>query len=110
MTVQRDAVMVDRAYHRAFAVEWPSVACTASWLWKPLAIDGPKVVTTVFEPVPPSRLTASDSRRSIGSRNNAAAAAEGDGHVRVKNVRKVDALHRPSGRCRKVTASWTPTC
>ena len=55
VTVQRDAVMVDRAYHRAFAVEWPSVAVHASWLWKPLAVDGPKVVTTVFEPVPPSR-------------------------------------------------------
>jgi hypothetical protein len=95
VTVQRDAVMVDRAYHRAFAVEWPSVAVHASWLWRPLAIDGPKVVTTVFEPVPPSRADRQrDSRRSIGSRNNAAAAAEGDGHVRVKNVRKVDALHR----------------
>ena len=49
----------------------------------------------MFEPVPPSRADRQrDSRRSIGSRNNAAAAAEGDGHVRVKNVRKVDALHR----------------
>jgi len=95
VTVERDMVMVDRAYHRAFAVQWPSVALHASWLWKPLAIDGPKVVTTVFEAVPPSRADRQrDSRRSIGSRNNAAAATERDGHVRVKNVRKVDALHR----------------
>lgn len=95
VTVERDMVMVDRAYHRAFAVLWPSVTVHASWLWKPLAIDGPKVVTTVFEPVPPSRADRQrNSRRSIGSRNNAAASTEGDGHVRVTNVKKVDALHR----------------
>ena len=95
VTVQRNVVIVDRSYHRAFAVQWPSVAVHASWMWKPLAVDGPKLVTTVFEPVPPSRADRQrDSRRSIGSRNNASAAAERDGHVRVKNVRKVDALHR----------------
>lgn len=95
VTVERNLVMVDRSFHRAFAVRWPSVAVHASWLWKPLAVDGPKVVTTVFEPVPPSRADRQrDSRRSIGSRNNASAASERDGHVRVKNVKKVDALHR----------------
>jgi hypothetical protein len=95
VTVERDGVTVDRAYHRVFAVQWPSVAVHASWLWKPLAIDGPKIVTTVFEPVPPSRADRQrNSRRSIGSRNNAAASTEGDGHVRVKNVKKVDALQR----------------
>ena len=95
VTVERDAVIIDRTYHRAFAVQWPSVAVHASWLWKPLAMDGPKVVTTVFEPVAPSRADRQrDSRRSIGSRNNVSAASEGDGHVRVKNLRKVDALHR----------------
>ena len=95
VTVQRDALIIDRAYHRAFAVQWPSVAVHASWLWKPLSMDGPKVVTTVFEPVAPSRADRQrDSRRSIGARNNASAASERDGHVRVKNVRKVDALHR----------------
>ena len=47
-------MIVDRSFHRAFAVQWPSVAVHASWLWKPLAVDGPKLVTTVFEPVPPS--------------------------------------------------------
>ena len=95
VTVERSVVIVDRSYHRVFAVQWPSVAVHASWLWKPLAVDGPKLVTTVFEPVPPSRADRQrDSRRSIGARNNASAAAEGDGHVRVKNMRKVDALHR----------------
>ena len=73
-------VIVDRAYHRAFAVQWPSVAVHASWLWKPLAVDGPKLVTTVFEPVPPSRADRQrDSRRSIGSRNNASAAQRATG-------------------------------
>lgn len=95
VTVERNCVIVDRSFHRAFAVQWPTVAVHASWLWKPLAVDGPKVVTTVFEPVPPSRADRQrDSRRSIGSRNNVAAASERDGHVRVKNVKKVDALHR----------------
>jgi len=58
-------------------------------------VDGPKIVTTVFEPVAPSRADRQrDSRRSIGSRNNTSAATEGDGHVRVKNLKKVDALQR----------------
>ena len=95
VTVERDMVVVDRAYHRCFAVEWPTVAVQGEWLWKPLAVDGPKIATTVFEPVPPSRADRQrDSRRSIGSRNNVSAATEGDGHVRVKNLKKVDALQR----------------
>lgn len=95
VTVERDSVIVDRAFHRAFAIQWPSVEVHASWLWKPLAVDGPKIVTTVFEPVAPSRADRQrDSRRSIGSRNNTSAATEGDGHVRVKNLKKVDALQR----------------
>ena len=95
VTVERNTVIVDRTYHRAFAVQWPSVEVHATWLWKPLSVDGPKIVTTVFEPVAPSRADRQrDSRRSIGTRNNIAAATEGDGHVRVKNVKKVDALAR----------------
>jgi hypothetical protein len=95
VSVERDTVMVDRAYHRCFAVLWPTVAVHGSWLWKPLAVDGPKITTTVFEPVPPSRADRQrDSRRSIGSRNNVSAASEGDGHVRFKNLKKVDALQR----------------
>lgn len=95
VTVERDVVIVDRAYHRVFAAGWPTVPVDGSWLWKPLAVEGPKIVTAVFEPVPPSRADRQrNSRRSIGSRNNAAAATEGDGHVHVKNIKKVDALRR----------------
>jgi len=95
VTVERDVVMVDRAFHRVFAIGWPTVAVDGTWLWKPLAVEGPKVITAVFEPVPPSRADRQrDSRRSIGSRNNVAAASEGDGHVAVKNLKKVAALHR----------------
>jgi hypothetical protein len=85
--------MVDRAFHRVFAVEWPTVATDANWTWRPLAVEGPKFVTTVFQPVPPSRADRQrDSQRKIGTANNVSAAEEG--HVRVKNRRKVDALHR----------------
>lgn len=95
VTVERDVVMVDRALHRVFALQFPATPVHMSWMWQPLAVPGPKVVTTVFEPVPPSRADRErDSRRSIGSRNNRAAATERDGHVRFKNVRKVDALLR----------------
>lgn len=95
VTVERSTVIVDRSLHRVFTVQWPTVAVHSSWLWKPLSVDGPKVVTTVFEPVPPSRADRQrDSRRSIGSRNNVSAASQGDGHVRVKNLKKVAALHR----------------
>lgn len=94
VTVDRDAVIVDRSFHRVYAVRWPSVAVHTSWLWRPLSVEGPKVITAVFEPVPPSRADRQrDSRRSIGTRNNVSAASE-QGHVRVKNVKKVDALHR----------------
>lgn len=95
VTVERDLVMIDRALHRVFVAGWPTVPVDGSWLWKPLSVEGPKIITAVFEPVPPSRADRQrDSRRSIGSRNNAAAASEGDGHVRVKNLKKVDALRR----------------
>lgn len=95
VTVKRDMVIVDRAYHRCFAVKWPTVAVHLLWLWRPLAVDGPKLVTTVFEPVPPSRADRQrDTSRSIGVKNNMSAAGEGDGHIRVKNLKKVDALHR----------------
>jgi hypothetical protein len=95
VTVERDLVMVDRAHHRVFVLGFPSTPVHMSWMWQPLAVPGPKVVTTVFEPVPPSRADRErDSKRSIGSRNNQAAAGERDGHVRVRNVRKVDALLR----------------
>lgn len=93
--VERDVVGVDRALHRVFAVTFPTTPVDALWMWQPLAVPGPKIVTTVFEPVAPSRADRErDSRRSVGTRNNRAAAGERDGHVKVGNLRKVDALHR----------------
>ena len=93
--VLRDVVAMDHAYHRAFAVTYPKVAVDGGWLWKPLSIDGPKVSTTVFEPVPPSRADRErEASATRGVANNEAFASMRRGHVRERDRQKVSALRR----------------
>ena len=63
-----------------------------NWLWRPLGIDGPKVVTVVFEPIAPS--TADSRREALTTRaesNNTIVGLK-RGRVRTTDRRKTDAL------------------
>lgn len=95
VTVSRSSVAVDHAFHRCFSVEFPRTGVDPAWLWRPLGIDGPKITTAVFVPVPPSR---ADMQREAfttrGLANNRAAFGSSRGRVREKDRRKVEALAR----------------
>lgn len=95
VTATRTSVAVDHAFHRCFSVEFPRTGVDPGWLWRPLGIDGPKITTAVFVPVPPSR---ADMQREAfttrGLANNRAAFGSSRGRVREKDRRKVDALAR----------------
>jgi hypothetical protein len=91
VTVHRHHVSIDGAEHRVFALAWPKIAVAGDWLWKPLGGDGPKIVTTVFEPIPAFRANATrDALTTRAASNNVIAALSG--RVRSIDRRKADAL------------------
>ena len=91
VTVERHYVAIDGAYHRVFALAWPKTAVGEDWLWKPLGVTGPKIVTTVFEPIPAYRATATrDALTARAASNNQIASTRG--RVRTVDRRKADAL------------------
>ena len=89
--VDRHHVAIDGAYHRVFAVAWPKIPVGEDWLWKPLGTAGPKIVTTVCEPIPAYRATAMrDALTTRATSNNRIAATRG--RVRTVDTRKAAAL------------------
>ena len=92
LTVERHQLAIDGAYHRVLAITWPRTRVQADWLWRPLGIDGPKVVTVVFEPIAPS--TADSRREALTTRaesNNTIVGLK-RGRVRTTDRRKTEAL------------------
>jgi hypothetical protein len=88
----RSRVAIDGALHRVFALRWPQIPVDVDWLWRPLGVDGPKIVTCVFEPIPVWRADARrDSLRNRARNNNRITAAR-RGAVRTVDQAKVDAL------------------
>jgi hypothetical protein len=93
MRVERQQVIVDDTYHRVFAITWPRIAVDPAWAWMPLAADGPKLTSVVFEPVAPSRADA--RREALASRSAANNQILGlrRGRVRTVDLRKTGSLH-----------------
>lgn len=93
--VERRRIVVDRSIHRCYRLEWPTIAQPLNWSWKMIGeVPGPKMVTAVFEGVPPSRADREmSSRLSIGINNNKTAS-----RVSVKNMRKVEAVRKAEQR------------
>jgi hypothetical protein len=92
LTVERHQLAIDGAYHRVLTITWPRTRVDADWMWRPLGMDGPKVVTVVFEPIPPS--TADSRREALTTRaesNNTIVGLK-RGRVRTTDKRKTQAL------------------
>lgn len=92
LTVERHQLAIDGAYHRVLAITWPRTRVPADWLWRPLGMDGPKVITVVFEPIAPS--TADSRREALTTRaesNNTIVGLK-RGRVRTTDKRKTQAL------------------
>ncbi len=73
--VSRTQLAIDGAYHRCFQLVWPRTRVQPQWLWRVLAVEGPKLVTTVFETVPPSRADVDRDARAARQRSNSAIVA-----------------------------------
>lgn len=61
-------------------------------MWKPLGMDGPKVVTVVFEPIAPSRADARREALTTRAASNNTMVAISRGRVRTTDRRKTQAL------------------
>ena len=92
-TVERHHLAIDGAYHRVFSIAWPRTQVDADWLWKPLGMEGPKVVTVVFEPVAPSRADARREALTTRATSNNSMIAISRGRIRTTDRRKTQALH-----------------
>ena len=90
--VERHQLVIDGAYHRVFSIAWPRTKVAADWLWKPLGMDGPKVVTVVFEPIAPSRADARREALTTRAASNNTMVAISRGRVRTTDRRKAQAL------------------
>ena len=91
-TIERHQLAIDSAYHRVFSIAWPRTKVDADWLWKPLGMDGPKVVTVVFEPIAPSRADARREALTTRAASNNSMIAISRGRVRTTDRRKTQAL------------------
>lgn len=92
ITVDRHQLAIDGAYHRVFSIIWPRTKVDADWMWKPLGMDGPKVVTVVFEPIAPSRADARREALTTRAASNNTIVAISRGRVRTTDRRKTQAL------------------
>ena len=91
-TVGLDQLAIDGAYHRVFSITWPRTKVDADWLWKPLGMEGPKVVTVLFEPIAPSRADARREALTTRAASNNTIVAMNRGRVRTTDKRKTQAL------------------
>lgn len=90
--VDRRHVAIDGAYHRCFQLQWPKAQVAPEWMWRPLAVEGPKLVTTVFEALPPSRADQEREGRASRQRSNSVIVAGrrgGEESIRDERKRKM---------------------
>ena len=92
VTVDRHQLAIDGAYHRVFSISWPRAKVDSDWLWKPLGMEGPKVVTVVFEPIAPSQADARREALTTRAASNNTIVAMNRGRVRTTDKRKTQAL------------------
>jgi len=91
-TIERHQLTIDGAYHRVFTITWPRTKVDADWMWKPLGMHGPKVITVVFEPIAPSRADARREALTTRAASNNTMIAISRGRVRTTDRRKTQAL------------------
>ncbi|MEQ1703083.1 MAG: SCO6880 family protein [Ilumatobacteraceae bacterium] len=82
----REWVEVDGAVHRAFQIRFPAREVPGDWLFKLLDVQGPKVITMIYRPVPPTqsinKLDAELAR--VGSNNEVSRRRKGRVSVRQR--------------------------
>ena len=92
ITLERHQLAIDGAYHRVFALTWPKIAVAQDWMWRPLGVEGPKIVTTVFEPIPAHRAAMHREALTTRAESNVSIIAARR-RVRTIDRRKTAALH-----------------
>ena len=89
--VTRGAVACDGAWHRSYYMQGPQTKVPVWWMQPVLATEGPKVVTTVFEPLAPSRADSDRDARRVTAKS-ASTWGSLQGMLRAKDTKKVAAL------------------
>lgn len=93
VSVARREVAIDSAFHRTFQIVWPRTAVDQNWMWRVLGVEGPKIVTTVYEPVAPSVADRErDGRANRQRANSVIVANRRGGEESMKDQRKRAAL------------------
>lgn len=92
LTVERHAVAIDGAYHRSFMIQAPKTRVDTGWMWRPLSVEGPKMLTVVYEAIPPSTADARRDALTTRAKSNIVAEAVSTGRVRTVEQKKAESL------------------